>query len=178
MWPIAVLAVLPLVGAFHMPHVPTAQMIPTVRLISSSIASSMAAQSQGRMQLIEPLPSPEDFFEAVSGCWDGEGCTTEGLAVVFFSSRQCATCRAFLPRLKRLAASLPQTKFYYIEHSEVTAEAFKYHEITEVPSFILFDGTGDINGSMSGLSPADWGDLQSLVEQHSHGCSKNTAWGM
>jgi thiol-disulfide isomerase/thioredoxin len=128
-----------------------------------------------RQALLEPLPSGEDLMNAVSGT-----CSSGNLSVVFFSSRQCAACRAFLPKLRKLAATLSTetTRFFYLEHSALTKEAFKYHEVTEVPTFMLFDGEGDLVASKSGLSPSDWGEVRTMIERCAERCATEAAWGM
>lgn len=129
----------------------------------------------GAGRVLEPLPSGEDLHKAVSGT-----CSGSGLSVVFFSSRQCAACRSFLPRLRRLAATTGDgtTRFFHMEHSARTKEAFQYHEVTEVPTFILFDGDGNLVASKSGLSPSDWGAVRMLIESHADGCATEGAWSM
>ena len=158
--PVSMLAAGPSAGAAAGPS----QLEPPPR----ALVSMQAAAGTSRGQLLEPLPTPKELYDAVS--------TQTGLAVVLFSSRQCALCRALLPRVRRMAATLPDVRFFAIDHSAATDEAFKYHEVTQVPSFILFDGAGNVVDSMSGLTPSDWGAFKQLVEQHADGC--RNGWGM
>jgi len=126
----------------------------------------MSTASHRATSLVRPLPSPEELRAAVaaSAC---EG----GISVVLFGSKQCAACRALLPRTRRLAAARRDVRFFSLESSKTTAEAFQFHEITAVPTFIVFDGAGAILEMRAGLALSDWPDFCSTVESLADSCS-------
>ncbi|KAL3905829.1 MAG: hypothetical protein SGPRY_010776 [Prymnesium sp.] len=67
----------------------------------------------------------------------GEGVPT----IVFFQAKYCSMCRGVHPRVERLAAKRG-ARFLYIYHDKSTAAAFAEYDITEVPTAIVFDGSG------------------------------------
>ena len=129
-----------------------------VRMHYARVSAPMPLRASVSMQLLEPLPSPKELYEAVSGFP-----SVEGLSVVLFSSRQCGLCRGLLPRVRKLAATHGDVRFFSLEHSSKTDEAFLFHEVTTVPSFILFDGSGSIVDSMTGLTLSDFGKFKAMV---------------
>lgn len=137
------------------------QRVVRARAPAARLSLDVGEQRRPGAQLLEALPSHEELQAAIrSGCTDG------GLTVVLFGSKQCASCRAMLPRTRRLAAALPCVRFFYVEHGPSTEDAFLWYEVTKAPSFIIFDGQGEIVDSKSGLSPSDWGDFRKAVESY------------
>jgi len=117
---------------------------------------------------VQQIPSPAELRAAVtaSAC---EG----GISVVLFGSKQCAACRALLPRTRRLAAARRDVRFFSLESSKATAEAFQYHEITAVPTFLVLDASGAILETRAGLALAEWPAFRSHVEALADSCD---AW--
>ena len=106
---------------------------------------------------------------AQGGLHIGEG----GISVVLFGSKQCAACRALLPRTRRLAAARRDVRFFSLESSKTTAEAFQFHEITAVPTFLVLDASGAILETRAGLTLAEWPAFRSHVEALADSCD---AW--
>ena len=135
---------------------------------ASHASALMSTASHGTTSLVRPLPSPEELRAAVTA----SACEV-GISVVLFGSKQCAACRALLPRTRRLAAARRDVRFFSLESSKTTAEAFQFHEITAVPTFLVLDASGAILETRAGLALAEWPAFRSHVEALADSCD---AW--
>jgi len=62
---------------------------------------------------------------------------------VLFGARSCSACRRLMPRIQRLAAERPLMRFFYIEQTVMTRDAFQAHGVRWLPTLAVFDERGE-----------------------------------
>jgi len=62
---------------------------------------------------------------------------------VLFGAKSCSACRRLMPRIQRLAAERPFMRFFYIEQTVMTRDAFQAHGVRWLPTLAVFDERGE-----------------------------------